>query len=44
MQQPIQYTGCKNWNNLPEKVKTKFLLTDTSFQFYIKKFLTEIQI
>ena len=29
---------------LPETVKTEFLLTDTSFLFHIKKFLTETHI
>ena len=30
-QQSIQYTDCKNSNDLSEIVKTKFVLADTSF-------------
>ena len=43
-QQSIQRSGCKNQNDLPEKAKTRFLSTDTSFWFHIKRFLIETQI
>ena len=43
-QQSIRYIGGKNWNDLPEKAKTKFLLAYTLFWFHTKKFLTETQI
>ena len=43
-QQSIRYKGRKNWNDLLEKEKTKFLLTDTSIRFHIKKFRIETQV
>jgi len=39
----IRYTVYKIWNDLPDKLKKTFYLSDSSFQYHIKIFLIEAQ-